>query len=463
MGRPHVLVIPSPAQGHVIPFLELSQCLLQHGLRVTFVNTDHTQKLIINALQGKKHVGDDPELQLVSIPDGLEPWEDRNDLGKLCESFVKVMPGKLEELIQEMNNKEEDEKITCVIADVHVGMVFPVAEKLKINKRAALLSTAAAALALYHRIPELIDEGIINKDGTATESGRMIELGANMPTITSAELVWNCGDLITQRNVFQLIVKGTDGTQMAADYLICNTTYDLEPEAFNLVPKILPIGPLLASNRQGNSAGYFWPEDSTCLTWLDQQQPRSVIYVAFGSLTVFDKIQFQELALGLELTNRPFLWVVRQDITEDTNQAYPEGFQERVANRGKMVGWAPQQKVLIRPSIACFFSHCGWNSTMEGVSNGLPFLCWPYFGDQFINQSYICDIWKVGLKFNRKEGKIITREEIKTKVDQVLSNENFRARASDLQEMTLRSVKEGGLSDKTSKEFIKWIKTPEEE
>ncbi|XP_044467821.1 UDP-glycosyltransferase 83A1-like [Mangifera indica] len=220
----------------------------------------------------------------------------------------------------------------------------------------------------------------------------MIELGANMPAITNAELVWNVGDLITQRNVFRLIVRGTDSTQMAADYLICNTTYDLEPEAFNLVPKILPIGPLLASNRQGNSAGYFWPEDSTCLTWLDQQQPRSVIYVAFGSLTVFDIIQFQELALGLELTNRPFLWVVRQDITEDENQAYPEGFQERVANRGKMVGWAPHQKVLSHPSIDCFVSHCGWNSTMEGVSNGLPFLCWPYFGDQFINQSYICDI-----------------------------------------------------------------------
>ncbi|KAJ0100326.1 hypothetical protein Patl1_21703 [Pistacia atlantica] len=462
MNRPHVLIIPFPAQGHVIPFLELSQCLAKHGVSVTFVNTDHNHKRVTNALRAKKHVGDDQEIRLVSIPDGLDPWEDRNDIGKLCESLVKVMPGKLEELIKEMNNKEEDEKITCVIADVHVGMVLQVAEKLKI-KGAAFLSTGVAALALYHHIPKMIDDGIINKDGTTTDGRHMIQLGPNMPTISSAELIWNIGDLISQRKIFELILKGTEGTQMTADYLICNTTYDLEPEAFNLVPKILPIGPLLASNRQGNSAGYFWPEDSSCLKWLDQQEPKSVIYVAFGSFTVFNKIQFLELALGLELTDRPFLWVVRPDITEDANQAYPEGFQARVASRGRMVDWAPQQKVLSHPSIACFFSHCGWNSTMEGVSNGLPFLCWPYFGDQFINESYICDIWKVGLKFNREEGKIITREEIKSKVDQVLGNENFKSRASELKETALKSVKEGGLSDKNFKKFIEWIRAQEME
>ncbi|KAJ0100332.1 hypothetical protein Patl1_21705 [Pistacia atlantica] len=462
MSRPHVLVIPFPAQGHVIPFLELSQCLAKHGVSVTFVNTDHNHKRVINALQEKKHVGDDQQIRLVSIPDGLEPWEDRNDIGKLWDSLAKAMPGKLEELIQEMNNKEEDEKITCVIADLHVGMVLQVAEKLKI-KRAAFLSTGVVALALYHHIPKMIDDGIINKDGTTTDSRHMIQLGPNMPTISSAEFIWKIGDLISQRNIFQLIVKATEGTQMTADYLICNTTYDLEPEAFNLVPNIFPIGPLLASNRQGNSAGYFWPEDSSCLKWLDQQEPKSVIYVAFGSLTVFNKIQFQELALGLELTNRPFLWVVRPDITEDANQAYPDGFQARVASRGRVVDWAPQQKILSHPSIACFFSHCGWNSTMEGVSNGLPFLCWPYFGDQFINESYICDIWNVGLKFNREKAKIITREEIKSKVDQVLGDENFKARASELKETALKSVKEGGLSDKNFKKFIEWIRTQEME
>jgi UDP:flavonoid glycosyltransferase YjiC (YdhE family) len=250
----------------------------------------------------------------------------------------------------------------------------------------------------------------------------MIQLAPTMPAMDTANFVWAClGDFTTQKIIFDLMVKTNEAAKMA-DRIISNSAYDLEPGAFSLAPNILPIGPLLASNRLGDQLGYFWPEDSTCLKWLDQQPPKSVVYVAFGSFTVFDKTQFQELAQGLELSSGSFLWVVRPDITTETNDAYPEGFQERVATRGRMVGWAPQQKVLSHPSISCFLSHCGWNSTMEGVSNGVPFLCWPYFADQFLNETYICDVWKVGLKFDKNKCGIITREEIKNKVETVISD-----------------------------------------
>ncbi|XP_031282880.1 UDP-glycosyltransferase 83A1-like isoform X2 [Pistacia vera] len=427
MSRQHILAIPFPAQGHVIPLLELSQCLVKHGFRVTFVNTDHNHNRVINALQ-KSYTED--EIHLVSIPDGMEPWEDRNDMARLIEAMPKVMPGELEKLIEEIDRVEE-EKIVCVIADAGtIGFANRVAEKMKI-KKAAFWSLAAASLALLYNVPKMIDEGIIDSDGTPIKK-QMIQLAQNMPEIDSTNFLWANmgGGLAFQKKIFHYLENITEAVKVA-DWLICNSTSDFEPEAFTLVPNILSIGPLLASNRQGNSAGF----------------------------TVIDKIQFQELALGLELTNRPFLWVVRPDITDDANEAYPEGFQDRVANRGKMVGWAPQQKVLSHPSIAFFFSHCGWNSTMEGASNGLPFLCWPYFGDQFINESYICDIWKVGLKFHRDESGIITREEIKTKVDQVVGDEDFKARALELEETALKSVKDGGLSDKTFKKFIEWIRS----
>ena len=184
-----------------------------------------------------------------------------------------------------------------------------------------------------------------------------------------------------------------------ADLLICNSYYELEPAAFDLAPEIIPVGPLL-SNRLGNSVGHLWEEDSTCLKWLDQQPPRSVMYVAFGSFTSFDQTRFQELALGLELSNMPFLWVMRPNTVECKKEAYPPGFQDRGGTRGKIVHWAPQQKVLAHPSVACLLSHCGWNSAVEGVNSGLPFLCWPYFADQFLNESYICDEWKVGLRLS---------------------------------------------------------------
>lgn len=91
---------------------------------------------------------------------------------------------------------------------------------------------------------------------------------------------------------------------------------------------------------------------------------------------------------------------------------FPEGFAERVRDRGEMLRWAPQQRVLSHGSVTCFLSHCGWNSVVEGISSGVPFLCWPYFADQFLNQCYIRDIWKVGLGLESDEGDgIVCRED----------------------------------------------------
>ncbi|GFZ19246.1 UDP-Glycosyltransferase superfamily protein [Actinidia rufa] len=453
MGKPHVLAIPYPAQGHVIPLLELAQWLVKHGFKVTFVNTDFNHERVLNAFSGEDDVGD--QIHLVSIPDGLGSQEDRNDLVKLTESIFQVMPGKLEELIEKINGSD-DNMITCLVADENMGWALEVAQKMQIS-RAAFWPASAALLALAFSIPQLIDKEIIEHDGIPTRS-QMIQLSPSMPVMSTENFAWaRIGDLPTQKFIFNFVVRNAKSVEVA-DWLICNSARELEPAAFELFPNILPIGPLLASNRLGSSSGNFWPEDSTCLEWLDQQPANSVIYVAFGSFTVFDQSQFQELALGLEHTNRPFLWVVRPDITYEADDSYPKGFKERVETRGRLVGWAPQQKVLSHPSIACFLSHCGWNSTMESLSNGVPFLCWPYFADQFLNEEYICDVWKVGLGFKRDETGIIGRGEIKEKVEQLLCGKTFKTRAMELKEAAAESVKEGGCSHNNFKKFIEWVK-----
>ncbi|ESR44522.1 hypothetical protein CICLE_v10012136mg [Citrus x clementina] len=322
MQRPH-----APAQGHVLPLLELPQCLIKHSFRITFVNTEYNHKRVIDASGQKNSIGD--QIKLVSIPDRMEHEEDRNDW--------------LEELIEEIN-RQEDEKISCVIADGAMGWAM-----------LHIWPAAAGLLALSFSIPKLLDDGIIDNDGTAIKK-HMIQLAPTMATIHSTNLVWTCVGL------------------------------------------------------------------NTCLKWFGQQQPNSVIYIAFGSFTVFDRILFQE-----------------PDMTDNSNDnAYQKGFQDGVGTRGQMVGCTPQQKFLSHPSIACFLRHCGWNPTTEGVSNGLAFLCWPYFAEQFLNESYICAIRKVG-----------QREEINNKVDQMLGDENFKACALELKEKVLNCVREDGQSNKT--------------
>jgi UDP:flavonoid glycosyltransferase YjiC (YdhE family) len=225
-----------------------------------------------------------------------------------------------------------------------------------------------------------------------------------------------------------------------------------------LIPNLLPIGPLLSSNRLGQAVGNFWPEDSTCLSWLDKQAPRSVVYVAFGSIAIFNKHQFEELALGLEFLGQPCLWVVRSDFTNESFTKYPDRFLEKVGDFGKIIKWAPQEKVLSHPSIACFVTHCGWNSTMKGLSMGVPFLCWPYFADQYYIKSYICDVLKVGLALDPEENGIISRREIRRKMDNLLCDGGIRANTLKLKEMARKSIHEGGSSMNNFKIFIEQLK-----
>ncbi|XP_021297681.1 UDP-glycosyltransferase 83A1-like [Herrania umbratica] len=457
MGNPHILAIPYPAQGHVIPLMELSHSLAKHGFKITFVNSDFNHQRVMDAFANKV----DPEgpIHLVSIPDGMEVGENRSLLGKLTDGLSQVMPGELKELILKIDRLEEN-KITHVIADVNMGWALEVAAEMGIPG-AAFCPASALVLNLLFSTKKLIDDEVIDEHGTPINKEKMIQLSPNTPAMHPKNFLWVClGDFNTQKIIFKYAERNINAIAKA-EWLICNTTYDLEPEALILVPEILPIGPVSSTNQLGALGGSFWPEDATCLKWLDQLPPGSVIYVAFGSFTVFDPIQFQELALGLELSNRPFLWVVRPDVAEGTesDDLYPKGFKERVANRGRIVGWAPQRAVLAHPSVACFLSHCGWNSTVEGVSNGVPFLCWPYFADQFVNESYICDIWKIGVNFTRDEREIITREEIRSKVELLLGDESFRARTLKLKELVTRSANEGGSSNRIFKNFIEWMKS----
>jgi len=285
---------------------------------------------------------------------------------------------------------------------------------------------------------------------------QVIQLSPTMPRVSTEKLVWVCvGNKTTQSHIFQLMVKNI-GSMKKTEWLLCNSSHELESAAFSMAPEIIPVGPLLSCDQLGHSAGNFWPQDLTCLKWLDQQSPNSVIYVAFGSFTKFSPSQFQELRLALELSNRPFLWVVQP---EESKIAYPEGFIERVVKRGRVVGWSPQKKILSHSSVACFISHCGWNSTLESVSNGIPVLCWPYFADQFLNKSYVCDVWKVGLGLEPNESGMMTEGEIRSKIQQILNDEELKARARDLKKKIQIGTAQGGLSNKNLDSFINWIKS----
>lgn len=161
MGKPHAVLVPYPAQGHVIPMMELMHRLVEHGVKVTFVNTDFTHNLVTNAASNDERIND--LVSLVSLPDGVEAAEDRNDFGKLTDTIFQAMPAKLEDLIEKINGSNSD-NVTCIVADHCMGWAFGVAEKMNI-RRAAFWPASAAIMATLFSIPKLLEDGIINSKG----------------------------------------------------------------------------------------------------------------------------------------------------------------------------------------------------------------------------------------------------------------------------------------------------------
>ncbi|KAI3784901.1 hypothetical protein L1987_44009 [Smallanthus sonchifolius] len=448
MRNKHVLVIPYPAQGHVMTLMEVARCLTSDGLKVTFVNMEFIHKQVMSAWTDEQD-GPSDLMQMVCITDEMEPRDDMKDPRKLPEAMPIFGPNKLEELLEGIN-KADDDKITCIIADYCMGWVIRVAKKMGI-RQATYYPGSAANLALALSLQKLMDDEVIDSKGVPLKK-KMVQPSPTMPSMDDpAHFPWlYMGDPVRNQVIFDVLILEGKKAAEASDYIICNSHMELEPGAFSLFPKVLPIRPLLSTTRSAKQAGHFWKADTTCQNWLDQQQVCSVIYVAFGSVTIFDQNQFEELALGLELTNKPFLWAVRPD----TPYVYPSGYMDRISSHGKVVSWAPQQEILNHPSVACFVSHCGWNSTIEGVSNGVPFLCWPYTGDHFSNTTYVRDIWKIGLGLDKDETGVVTRGEIKSKVEQLLSNKTVKENALNLQE----KLQAGNSSYNNIRKFIDWIK-----
>ncbi|KAI3412439.1 Diacylglycerol kinase (DAG kinase) [Psidium guajava] len=124
---------------------------------------------------------------------------------------------------------------------------------------------------------------------------------------------------------------------------------------------------------------------------------------------------------------------------------------------GKIVSWAPQEKVLAHPSVSCFVTHCGWNSTVEGISRGVPFLCWPSFADQFYNRSYICHTLKVGLDLRAEEAEIVSRHKVKAQLARLQSDAQIKENADMLRRMAGRSVSEGWSSSTNVRHFVEQL------
>jgi len=164
---------------------------------------------------------------------------------------------------------------------------------------------------------------------------------------------------------------------------------------------VFDIGPLHKLSPAASSSLLL--QDRGCLEWLDAQASASVLYVSFGSLASMSAAELVETAWGIANSGHPFLWMLRSGLVRGTSPSeaeappLPDGFDDATRGRGVVVSWAPQEEVLAQPAVGAFWTHCGWNSTLESVCAGVPIVARPCFGDQMGNARYVEHVWRTGL------------------------------------------------------------------
>lgn len=222
---------------------------------------------------------------------------------------------------------------------------------------------------------------------------------------------------------------------MGSSGWLCNSVDEIEPLGFEILRNyvklpIWGIGPLIASPvEKTTSSGD--DNDNICIQWLSTQKPDSVLYISFGSQNTISPTQMMELASGLELSGKPFLWVIRPPFGFDINEEFrpewlPDKFEDRIREKKQGIlvhKWGPQLEILHHESTGGFLSHCGWNSVLESLREGVPMLGWPLAAEQAYNSKLMEEEMGVAAEMAMGLEGEVNEEKVKRIVEMVLERE----------------------------------------
>uniref|UniRef100_A0A0A9BZD4 Uncharacterized protein n=1 Tax=Arundo donax TaxID=35708 RepID=A0A0A9BZD4_ARUDO len=248
----------------------------------------------------------------------------------------------------------------------------------------------------------------------------------------------------------------------------------MEPDALaSLRPHVdvFAVGPVLSflhgagDGKRTSSASpdLFDHDRKDYLEWLDSKPAKSVVYISFGSSSVMSKKQVAEIAGAMAQTTKPFLWVLRKDNCKDQeDDAAIKKLTTAAAaaggggGEGLVVEWCDQARVLTHPSVACFVTHCGWNSALESAACGVPLVAAPQYSDQGTG-AWLAERMGVGVRAAAREGDgVVEAGELRRCVETVTS-EAVAARAAAWRERARAAVADGGSSDRNLREFLRQI------
>ncbi|KAM4098722.1 hypothetical protein ACJW30_07G100100 [Castanea mollissima] len=420
----HIFFFPLMGYGHLIPMMDTAKLFAARGVKATIVTTPRNVPLFSKR-------GTHIDIQIVKFPAleaGLpEGYENIDSVTSLDMSHKFIQATKM--LQQPLEQLLEEYQPSCLVAD----MFFP----------------WATDVAAKFGIPRLVFEGFSFFSLSATHifsdsepfvipsfPGEIKLTRMQLPDFTLQEVETDFSKLFKEAIESELTSYGVVNRKV-------------------LGRKAWHIGPVSLCNKDSEDKAQRGKEASIdeheCLKWLCKKKPNSVIYICLGSMPNFSDSQLFEIAMSLEASEQQFIWVVRKGKNEKEEEDWlPKGFEKRMEGKGLIIrGWAPQILILDHEVVGGFVTHCGWNSTLEGVASGVPMVTWPMASEQFYNEKLITQVLKIGISVGAQQWTWVVdgikREAIEKAMRQILVGEEA-ARVKALGEMARRAVEEGGSS-----------------
>jgi len=205
----HCLVLPYPAQGHINPMLQFSKLLERQGVRITLVTT----RSFYNKLQTLP-----PSIALETISDGFDKGgvSEAGSFKAYFERFWQVGPLTFSELLEKLG-RSRDDHVDCVVYDAFFPWALDVAKRFGIVGAAYLTQNMTVNSIYYH-----VHLGKLQAPITQDE--------ISLPALPKLYLQDMPSFFFDEDLAFLDFVVSQFSTIDKADWILCNTFYELDKE-----------------------------------------------------------------------------------------------------------------------------------------------------------------------------------------------------------------------------------------
>ncbi|KAJ4952406.1 hypothetical protein NE237_029238 [Protea cynaroides] len=314
----HIVILPSPGMGHLIPFIELAKRLVHlHDFSITFIipntngSSSKAQKVVLDALPKRIN-------SIFLPPVDLDDLDDEDEVKVETHIFLTMFRSipSLRKIFKDLITAT---RVVTLVVDQFGTDAFDVAREFNVLPY-IFIPTAAMMVSWFFLLPKF--------DAIYSCEYRDLPEPVTMPGCIPVHGRDFADPAQDRKNEAYKWILHHSKRYRLAEGVIVNTFIDLEPRTIKAMkegkvpgmPPIYPVGPLTQDGANCES-------DQYCLRWLDDQPHGSVLFLSFGSGGALSLEQMTELALGLELSEQRFLWVVRNPSQLAVNTGYIHGGQ----------------------------------------------------------------------------------------------------------------------------------------